>query len=63
MMRAADAAGNRSGIDAIYRNLVLILDIEADGTSYVHPETAALYERLSGRTPAGSDIVGRRLLA
>jgi DNA-binding SARP family transcriptional activator len=49
LMRAADASGNRSGVDAIYRNLLVIIDIEGDGTCSVHPETAALYEQLSGR--------------
>jgi hypothetical protein len=49
LMRAADASGNRSGVDAIYRNLRIIIDIEGDGSS-VHPETAALYEQLSGRS-------------
>jgi hypothetical protein len=49
MMRAADASGNRSGVDAIYRNLRVIIDIEGDGSS-VHPSTAALYEMLSGRS-------------
>jgi hypothetical protein len=49
LMRAADATGNRSGVDAIYRNLRAIIDIEGDGSS-VHPLTAALYDRLSGRT-------------
>ena len=49
LMRAADASGNRSGVDAVYRNLRIIIDIEGDGICSVHPETAALYEQLSGR--------------
>lgn len=50
LMRAADAAGNRSGVEAVFRNLVLIMDIDGDGLSGIHPETTALYERLSGRS-------------
>lgn len=49
LMRAADAAGNRSGVEAVYRNLVLLADIDGDGTSGIHPDTTALYELLSGR--------------
>jgi hypothetical protein len=49
LMRAADAVGNRSGVDAVFRALLLIIDIEGDGESSVHPETADLYEELSGR--------------
>jgi DNA-binding SARP family transcriptional activator len=48
LMRAADASGNRSGVDAIYRNLRIIIDIEGDGICSVHPETTALYEQLLG---------------
>jgi len=54
LMRAADAAGNRAGVDAIYRNLLIIIDIEGDGVCTVHPDTAALYEQLSGRVEVGS---------
>jgi len=50
LMRAADAAGNRSGVEAVFRNLVLIMDIDGEGLSGIHPETTALYEQLSGRT-------------
>jgi DNA-binding SARP family transcriptional activator len=49
LMRAADAAGNRSGVETVYRNLVLLMDIDGDGESGIHPETTELYERLSGR--------------
>jgi hypothetical protein len=49
LMRAADAAGNRAGVEAIYRNLVMVMDIDGDGISGIHPETTLLYERLSGR--------------
>lgn len=49
LMRAADAAGNRSGVEAVFRNLVLIMDIDGDGLAGIHPETTALYEQLSGR--------------
>ena len=49
LMRAADAAGNRSGVEAVYRNLVLLTDLDGDGTSGIHPDTTAVYEQLSGR--------------
>jgi hypothetical protein len=46
LMRAADAAGNRQGIDAALRHLALALEIDGDPLSRVHPQTAALYQRL-----------------
>ncbi len=49
LMRAADAAGNRAGVDATLRHLALVLEVEGDPLDAVHPETAALYARLSGR--------------
>ena len=56
LMRAADSAGNRSGVEAVWRNLVLLMDIDGDGITGIHPETAAMYELLSGRR---SDISSR----
>lgn len=49
LMRAADAAGNRGAVEAILQNLALVLEIDGDPLRGVHPETAALYARLSGR--------------
>ncbi len=49
LMRAADAAGNRAGMDEILRHLALVLEVDGDPLGGVHPETAALYARLSGR--------------
>lgn len=54
LMRAADAVGNRAGVEAVFRNLVVILEIEGDTLGGVHPETAALYERLVGRRAVAS---------
>lgn len=47
LMRAADAAGNREGIDAALRHLALVLEIDGDPLKGVHPQTAALYGRLA----------------
>jgi hypothetical protein len=52
LMRAADAAGNRQGVDAIFRHLALVLEVDGDPTVGVHPETAELYARLMGRSSA-----------
>jgi len=55
LMRAADAAGNRQGIDAALRHLALVLEIDGDPLKGVHPQTAALYGRLAQASlePAG----------
>ena len=52
LMRAADAAGNRSGVEEILRHLALLLEVDGDPLLGVHPETAALYGQLSGRSPS-----------
>jgi DNA-binding SARP family transcriptional activator len=57
LMRAADAAGNRAGVEASLRQLACILEIEGDPLAGVHPETAALYERLLGRKNTASLIL------
>lgn len=49
LMRAADAAGNRAGVETAMRTLALVLEIDGDPLQGVHPETAALYARLVGR--------------
>jgi DNA-binding SARP family transcriptional activator len=57
LMEAADAAGDRAGVEATLRHLALILEIDGDPLRGVHPETAALYARLSGH-PARMSPVG-----
>ncbi len=52
LMRAADAAGNRSGVDAAMRTLGLVLELDGDPVQGVHPETAALYASLTNRAGA-----------
>jgi DNA-binding SARP family transcriptional activator len=49
LMRAADAAGNRHGVEAVFRHLALVLEVDGDPMVGVHPETAALYARLVGQ--------------
>ena len=48
LMRAADAAGSRTGVTEVFRQLALMLEIDGDPRRAVHPETAALYDRLVG---------------
>jgi len=47
LMMAADAAGNRGGIESALRSLAQVLDWPGDPLQVVHPETAALYRRLT----------------
>jgi DNA-binding SARP family transcriptional activator len=47
LMRAADAAGDRAGIDAVLRQLAVLLEIDGDPLRGVHPQTAALYAHLT----------------
>jgi len=49
LMLAADATGNRAGVEATLRHLALVLEVEGDPLRHVHPETAELYSRLLGR--------------
>jgi DNA-binding SARP family transcriptional activator len=56
LMEAADAAGDRAGVEATLRHLALVLEIDGDPLRGVHPETAALYARLSGHTPQVSPV-------
>jgi len=49
LMRAADGLGNRGGIDAALRALAVALELEGDPLLAVHPETSALYRRLTSR--------------
>lgn len=47
LMRAADASGNRAGVKQVFRQLTLMLEVDGDPRSAVHPQTAALYARLA----------------
>lgn len=49
VMRAADAAGNRPGVEAALRQLACVLELGEEPLSAVHPETAALYRSLTSR--------------
>ena len=47
LMRAADAAGNPAGVDAIWKELLTVLDADLDLVDdELHPETIALYTAL-----------------
>jgi DNA-binding SARP family transcriptional activator len=50
LMRAADQLGNRGGVDAALRSLALALELEGDPLLGIHPETSALYRRLTSRS-------------
>ena len=52
LMRAADGLGNRGGVDAALRNLAHALELEGDPLLGIHPETSALYRRLTSRSLA-----------
>ena len=52
LMLAADAMGNRGGVDAALRSLAVALEIEGDPLFGIHPETSALYRRLTARPRA-----------
>lgn len=47
LMRSADAMGNRGGVEAAMRSLAQALELDGDPLDGVHPETAALYRRLT----------------
>jgi DNA-binding SARP family transcriptional activator len=48
LMLAAYAAGNPAGVDAIMRELIQVLDAEAEPLDDLHPDTIALYKKLRG---------------
>jgi DNA-binding SARP family transcriptional activator len=48
LMRSAYDAGNPSGVDAIMRELLHVLDAEAEPIDDLHPETVELYKKLRG---------------
>jgi DNA-binding SARP family transcriptional activator len=50
LMRAADGLGNRGGVDAALRSLAVALELEGDPLLGIHPETSALYRRLTSRS-------------
>jgi DNA-binding SARP family transcriptional activator len=50
LMRAADAAGNPAGVDAVWRELLSVLDADLELVDdELHPETIALYAALRPR--------------
>lgn len=59
LMRAADAGGNRGLLDEVLRQLALVLELDGDPRLGVHPQTAALYDQLAGRS-LGSGPAARR---
>lgn len=60
LMRAADAAGNRAGVEAVLRQLAALLELDGDPLRGVHPETAELYLRLARPQPR-AEAAGREL--
>jgi hypothetical protein len=54
LMRAADACGNRQGIESALQHLALVLEIDGDPLHGVHPQTAALYARLTDAAVSGA---------
>jgi DNA-binding SARP family transcriptional activator len=50
LMTAADAAGNRGGVESALRSLAQVLDWSGDPIEIVHPETATLYRQLTGKS-------------
>lgn len=63
LMRAADAGGNRGLLDEVLRQLALVLELDGDPRLGVHPETAALYDQLAGRSLRRGPARGGRELA
>jgi len=49
LMRAADAAGNPGGVEAVMTQLVRVVADEIEPVESVHPSTLALYRSLSRR--------------
>jgi hypothetical protein len=50
LMRAADAAGNPAGVDAVWTELLSVLDADLELVDdELHPETIALYAALRPR--------------
>ena len=56
LMRAADAAGNTAGVEAVWQELLAVLGVDLELVDQdLHPETVALYASLrpAGRVRAG----------
>ena len=49
LMRAADAAGNPAGVESVMSELVHLVAEDVEPFDAVHPETLALYRKLSRR--------------
>ncbi len=47
LMMAADAAGNRGGVESALRSLAQVLGWSGDPIEIVHPDTASLYRKLT----------------
>jgi DNA-binding SARP family transcriptional activator len=50
LMSAADAAGNPAGVESTFSELVHLVADEIEPFDAVHPETLALYRKLSRRS-------------
>jgi DNA-binding SARP family transcriptional activator len=50
LMRAADAAGNPAGVESVMSELVHLVAEDVEPFDAVHPETLALYRKLSRRS-------------
>jgi DNA-binding SARP family transcriptional activator len=50
LMRASDAVGNPAGVESIMAELVRLVGDDVEPFDAVHPETLALYRRLSRRS-------------
>jgi hypothetical protein len=48
LMLAANTAGNPAGVDALMRELIHVLDADAEPLDDLHPDTISLYKRLRG---------------
>jgi len=56
-MEAADQLGNRGGVESVLRSLAQALDWPGDPLRIVHPDTAALYRRLTDDSGSGQSPV------
>jgi hypothetical protein len=50
LLKASDAAGNPAGVESIMAELVHLVADDVEPFDAVHPETLALYRRLSRRS-------------
>ena len=56
LLRAADAAGNPGGVEAVMTELVRVVADEVEPIESVHPSTLALYRSLSRRAHRGQGV-------